>query len=565
MPNRALRGIMGTRILPSIVVLAMLTSCEYAEIAVEENIPSAQGIDSCEELTVFDIKSSGHDGNVPENTQDNLLDTRWSDDGIGSWIQVDLGGTYHLCGIDIAWYRGEHRQNTFVLSTSIDGTHYEEIYRGTSSGSSHHPEYIDTSTISSRYLRITVLGNTENVWASITEIDVHGSRQDADIRPYVRITHPSSDAVNISQLSFPVRGISSDGGNGTGPQLVEVLVEGVSEYAPATPIAPGNYSSWEYVATVPRSGSYRIVPRATDLLGQKSWNSIYVTVSTASDAERTRPLETFDRFGIKKLFRSTSKAMEWYAAWDNDRQRSFPGKDSDPDDPWFDSNHGQGQYFIDGDGILVAQGDHVRMYVHDPNNHREWSENLEITTYVMRIAETQVLSYSGLQIFARTNHGTTGNERENMCDSRGYGAKIKIDGHWSFEKEVAHGKQNGYATTVERKPWDALPKDTWIGIKYVLRNIDSNRRVKLELYRDQTGGLDGGSWEKIHEFIDKGNNFGVGRDSCKQGVPPQMALIRSQTVVDSETEQPNLSVYLRHEHGTMRYSRFSIREIDPLP
>ena len=37
------------------------------------------------------IAANGDDGNVPANTIDNNLNTRWSNFGIGSWIRADLG------------------------------------------------------------------------------------------------------------------------------------------------------------------------------------------------------------------------------------------------------------------------------------------------------------------------------------------------------------------------------------------------------------------------------------------------------------------------------------------
>jgi len=89
--------------------------------------------------------------------------------------------------------------------------------------------------------------------------------------------------------------------------------------------------------------------------------------------------------------------------------------------------------------------------------------------------------------------------------------------------------------------------------------------VKVELYRDMTNGLNGGTWEKMTEFIDDGTNWGVGQLSCKLGVDPAMQLIRTFTLASSETKKPELSVYVRHEYGTIEYEKFSIREINPLP
>ena len=42
-------------------------------------------------LAIKSLAASGDDGNVPSNTIDGNLSTRWSDQGIGSWIRGDLG------------------------------------------------------------------------------------------------------------------------------------------------------------------------------------------------------------------------------------------------------------------------------------------------------------------------------------------------------------------------------------------------------------------------------------------------------------------------------------------
>jgi len=122
----------------------------------------------------------------------------------------------------------------------------------------------------------------------------------------------------------------------------------------------------------------------------------------------------------------------------------------------------------------------------------------------------------------------------------------------------------GYVDVAAQRPSNELPKDTWIGFKFVLRNIKDNGNVKLELYRDMTDDVNGGQWQKVTEFVDNGNNFGLGSEPCKPFVNPASQLTHSLVDSTSETGKPMLSVYARHEYGTMEYSRFSIREIDPL-
>ncbi len=272
--------------------------------------------------------------------------------------------------------------------------------------------------------------------------------------------------------------------------------------------------------------------------------------------------EGVDRFGITELFGTRPGGREWSAKWDNGSARTFTA--IDPEDPWFDADHGDGEYTVDGQGTLTASGDYVRMYVHDPALTEEWGDNLEITLYFQRISETELLSYSGLQIFARTNHGTIGDEDENLCDSRGLGGKITVDGRFSFEKESRH-HGDGYSDLGTEEPWDELPFNTPIGVKYVLRNKDSDTKVRVELYRDVNDGQGGGAWEKISEATDDGTNWGTDAESCKSGVDAALPLIRELMLPDSETGKPVISVYLRCEHCTMSFTRFSVRQIEPLP
>jgi hypothetical protein len=129
-------------------------------------------------LPVTSLKAIGNDGNVPANVLDNNLNTRWSNLGQGSWIQLDLGSKKSICSVDIVWYVGNTRQNNFVISVSDDGIAFTNKFSGTSSGSTTSPEkYTLPAGTEGRYVRITVNGNTQNEWASITEIAVFGSHE----------------------------------------------------------------------------------------------------------------------------------------------------------------------------------------------------------------------------------------------------------------------------------------------------------------------------------------------------------------------------------------------------
>ena len=284
------------------------------------------------------------------------------------------------------------------------------------------------------------------------------------------------------------------------------------------------------------------------------------------------PTGATDPFGIAELSPTKAHGATYFAtSWANGKPREF--RDAvDPMDPWFDTAHGSGLYGIDGRGTLTADGDVVRMYVHHPDRTTEWDENLEITVYITRVSEKTRVDYSGLQIFARTNHGTfTGDlsdEEKTPCDDRGVAGKINLDGTWAFEKETRHGGANGYATAGAKRYWPSgFPVGKPVGVKYVLRNVAHDRgeplRVKLDLYVDMTDGKAGGTWTRVTDYTDEGH-WASGNTPCAAGVDPALLPIRARLLKHSETKRPELTVYFRHEYAVMRYQRLSVREIEPL-
>ncbi|WP_426751208.1 heparin lyase I family protein [Myxococcus sp. Y35] len=123
----------------------------------------------CTQLTAKSVISNGHDGNVPANTMDSNLGTRWSRLGRGSWVDYDLGSLKQVSGVSVAWHEGNKRSNEFFVSVSPDGYTYTQVYSGKSSGKTTAAETYSFPTITTRRVRVTFLSNTLNEWASIAE------------------------------------------------------------------------------------------------------------------------------------------------------------------------------------------------------------------------------------------------------------------------------------------------------------------------------------------------------------------------------------------------------------
>ena len=216
----------------------------------------------------------------------------------------------------------------------------------------------------------------------------------------------------------------------------------------------------------------------------------------------------FDEFGIQQLYPSITEGLAWDSEhWSNGNPRTLTSANWDADDPSGWSRHAGSQCItIDGNGEMIFNKDcggsiHPRLYLDTVTNDGKKFKNVEITGYHMRVKDAD-LSYGGFVFGARSGpsgHGSTGDH----CLATTYYGQLKNNGVVAFTKELVHSTARGKG--IQTLFPNGMPYDVWIGLKFVVYNINNDSEVKLELYIDQTNGLNGGDWQLIGEFVDDGN------------------------------------------------------------
>jgi hypothetical protein len=257
-----------------------------------------------------------------------------------------------------------------------------------------------------------------------------------------------------------------------------------------------------------------------------------------------------DPFGIAELYPSASPASEWTSEhWDGDAYE-IDGRIDDNDPRAISGMRGTGSLEVTGTGELIMSGEQPRIYVY-PGEGGPWT-NVEITVYYQRV-EDDATAYAGLVVGARS--GEEGHTDSTACDAHTYYARLRHDGAIDFEKELKHPASATQSRVQPQTVWPPdgdLPFDTWIGWKFVIYNLASGDAVKLESYRDLSGGADGGDWQLMNETVDDGGWF-VESD-CDEHAP-------SGGESDLVVLDGGVSFIRNTGVGEARYRWFSVREI----
>ncbi|MBQ8737348.1 MAG: glycoside hydrolase family 88 protein [Bacteroidaceae bacterium] len=118
-------------------------------------------------------------GNPPVHVVDNDISTRWSQDGLGQWIEFRLDTVRMVTAVDLAFYQGAVRNSYFDVEVSLDGNTFERVLTACStSGITDELERYYIEPCKAEYVRIVCNGNSQGGanWNSITEARVVGDK-----------------------------------------------------------------------------------------------------------------------------------------------------------------------------------------------------------------------------------------------------------------------------------------------------------------------------------------------------------------------------------------------------
>jgi uncharacterized repeat protein (TIGR02543 family) len=116
--------------------------------------------------------------NVPANTLDNNLGTRWSAEG-DQWISYELEEVDTISYVAFSVHHGDQVRLSFEIEVSPDQETWTQVYGGIASGTTLQPEIYDFKDIPGRYVRIYAHGNTANNWNSLTTVAIYGLGDEA--------------------------------------------------------------------------------------------------------------------------------------------------------------------------------------------------------------------------------------------------------------------------------------------------------------------------------------------------------------------------------------------------
>lgn len=259
-----------------------------------------------------------------------------------------------------------------------------------------------------------------------------------------------------------------------------------------------------------------------------------------------------DVFGIDELYPSAPGGGLWTSEhWAGGDAYDLTDRIDEHDPLGISGMRGEGNLEVTGDGELLMGGSQPRIYIY-PSDAGPWRD-VEVTVYYQRVNDAAT-AWAGLVVGARSGPEGHGDD---PCDAHTYYSRLRHDGATDFEKELMHSPSSTQSSIDAEEVWPPdgeLPFDTWIGWKFVIYNLPDGESIKLESYRDMSGGEGGGDWQLLNETIDDGGWFT--ETDCEEHSPENGE--SDLVVLDGGT------TFIRNtDVSEARYKWVSVREIAP--
>ena len=268
--------------------------------------------------------SNTRSGFATSNAVDNSSSTWWASDGKGSWIQLDLGSVQNICSVDTSWYKGNTRVYNFVLGTSTDGTNFTNILDSKTNSTGLSTEKYDINNTNVRYIRITVNGNSENNYASLSDIKVYGTLEQPNPPMNSDGNKSISTATGTKYETNPSISVGTDDSKYSEGEKVAIfgrLYNGTGFSSETLKIVV-NKTHYEFLGGFHLLNESEVIPAAvvsilSDSLGRYNYNislqEIGKYLVSASANISGNNVESFSGFEVTSIFFSSSAIMAYLA------------------------------------------------------------------------------------------------------------------------------------------------------------------------------------------------------------------------------------------------------------
>ena len=129
-------------------------------------------------VTAYDCSDEQVDSsnnNNAGNAFDGDFNTRWSADGAGQWLLMDLGEVKSIEALGIAVLRGIERYQKFTVQASVDGENWTEVCSGATYQENGNDMNYFPAGYEAQYLKLIGGECSSTTWNSITEFAAYGS------------------------------------------------------------------------------------------------------------------------------------------------------------------------------------------------------------------------------------------------------------------------------------------------------------------------------------------------------------------------------------------------------